>query len=80
MFALQTQGQRYVIEPQSAVTPLYGNIGVIYAPIVLRNANETLQATNETYLGNTLLTVTAGDPGGLIAERAVPLLFNQSEM
>lgn len=78
--ALQGQGYRYAIWPESSLIPLNRTSALIYAPIVYDVVNQQTRATQFTYTGSTLLTVTAGGPGGPIAERTVNRLWNQDEV
>lgn len=78
--ALQGNGQRYAIWPESSIIPLDATTAIIYAPIVYDNVNMATKAAVFTYTGSTLLTFTAGDKGGPVAERTVNKIFNQDEV
>ena len=78
--ALQGNGQRYAIWPESSIIPLDATTGIIYAPIVYDNVNMATKAAVFTYTGSTLLTITAGGKGGPIAERSVNKIFYQDEV
>ena len=78
--AVQGNGQRYAVWPESSIIPLDAEIGIIYAPIVYDNVNMATKAAVFTYTGSTLLTITAGGSGGPIAERTVKKIFNQGEV
>ena len=78
--AMQGNGQRYAIWPESALIPLDAETSLMYAPIVYDNVNMATKAAVFTYTGNTLLTVTAGGQGGPVAQRAVDKLFDQDEI
>lgn len=78
--ALQGNGQRYAIWPESSIIPLDATTAVIYAPIVYDNVNMATKAAVFTYTGSTLLTITAGGKGGPVAERTVRKIFDQDEV
>lgn len=78
--ALQGNGQRYAIWPESSIIPLDATTAIIYAPIVYDNVNMATKAAVFTYTGSTLLTITAGGKGGPIAERTVKKIFDQDEV
>ena len=78
--AMQGQGQRYAVWPESDIIPLDATSGIIYAPIVYDNVNEATKAAVFTYTGTTLLTITAGGKGGPVAERTVAKMFQQDEV
>ena len=78
--AMQGNGQRYAVWPESALVPLDAETSLMYAPIVYDNVNMATKAAVFTYTGNTLLTVTAGGQGGPVAQRAVAKLFDQNEV
>ena len=78
--AMQGQGQRYAVWPESSIIPLDATTGVIYAPIVYDNVNEETKAAVFTYTGTTLLTITAGGKGGPIAQRSVARIFDGDEV
>ena len=78
--ALQGNGQRYAIWPESSIIPLDARTGIIYAPIVYDNVDMATKAAVFTYTGSTLLTITAGGKGGPIAERSVNKIFHQDEV
>ena len=78
--AVQGNGQRYAIWPESSLIPLDATTGIIYAPIVYDNVNMATKAAVFTYTGSTLLTITAGGKGGPVAERSVKKIFNQDEV
>ena len=78
--AMQGQGQRYAVWPESSIIPLDSTTGLIYAPIVYDNVNEETRAAVFTYTGSTLLTITAGGKGGPIAQRPVDKIFDQDEV
>ena len=78
--AMQGNGQRYAIWPESALIPLDAETSFLYAPIVYDNVNMATRAAVFTYTGATLLTVTAGGRGGPLAQRAVQKIFDQNEV
>ena len=78
--ALQGNGQRYAIWPESSIIPLDATTGIIYAPIVYDNVNMATKAAVFTYTGSTLLSITTGGKGGPIAERSVNKMFYQDEV
>ncbi len=78
--AVQGNGQRYAIWPESSIIPLNATTGIIYAPIVYDNVNMATKAAVFTYTGSALLTITAGGNGGPVAERSVKKIFNQDEV
>ena len=78
--AVQGNGQRYAIWPESSIIPLDSTTAIIYAPIVYDNVNMATKAAVFTYTGSTLLTITAGGKGGPVAERTVNKVFNQDEV
>jgi len=78
--AVQGNGQRYAVWPESSITPLDATSGIIYAPIVYDNVNKVTKAAKFTYTGSTLLTITAGGKGGPVAERTVAKIFDQDEV
>ena len=78
--AVQGNGQRYAIWPESSIIPLNATTGIIYAPIVYDNVNMATKAAVFTYTGSALLTITAGGKGGPVAERSVKKIFNQDEV
>ena len=78
--AVQGNGQRYAIWPESSLIPLDATTGIIYAPIVYDNVNMATKAAVFTYTGSTLLTITAGGKGGPVAQRSVKKIFNQDEV
>ena len=78
--AMQGQGHRYAIWPESSIIPLDATTGLVYAPIVYDNVNMETKAAVFTYTGSTLLTITAGGKGGPVAQRPVDKIFNQDEV
>lgn len=78
--ALQGNGQRYAIWPESSLIPLDATTAIIYAPIVYDNVNMATKAAVFTYTGSTLLKITAGDKGGPAAQRTVNKIFDQDEV
>ena len=78
--ALQGNGQRYAIWPESSIIPLDATTGIIYAPIVYDNVNMATKAAVFTYTGSTLLTISVGGKGGPVAERTVNKMFHQDEV
>ena len=78
--AVQGNGQRYAIWPESSLIPLDATTGIIYAPIVYDDVNMATKAAVFTYTGSTLLKITAGGKGGPVAERSVKKIFNQDEV
>ena len=78
--AMQGQGQRYAVWPESDIIPLDATSGIIYAPIVYDNVNQATRAAVFTYTGTTLLTITAGGKGGPMADRTVAKMFQQDEV
>ncbi|MCJ1474564.1 hypothetical protein MMC13_003223 [Lambiella insularis] len=78
--AMQGQGQRYAIWPESSIIPVNNQSAILYAPIVYDNVDMTTKVATFTYTGATLLTVTAGSTSGPIAERTVDRLFQEDEV
>ena len=78
--ALQGNGQRYAVWPESSIIPLDATTAIIYAPIVYDNVNMATKAAVFTYTGSTLLTITTGGKSGPIAERSVNKIFDQDEI
>ena len=78
--AVQGNGQRYAIWPESSIIPLDATTAIIYAPIVYDNVNMATKAAVFTYTGSTLLTITTGGKSGPIAERTVSKVFEQDEV
>ena len=78
--AVQGNGQRYAIWPESSIIPLDATTAIIYAPIVYDNVNMATKAAVFTYTGSTLLTITTGGKSGPIAERSVNKIFEQDEV
>jgi hypothetical protein len=78
--AMQGQGQRYAIWPESSIIPLQGATALQYAPIVYDNVDESTGATTFTYTGATLLTITAGNSAGPSATRTVERIFEETEV
>jgi len=78
--AMQGNGQRYAVWPESSLIPLDAANAIMYAPIVYDNVNMATKAAVFTYTGAALLTVTAGGKGGPVATRTVDKLFNQNEV
>ena len=78
--AVQGNGQRYAVWPESSIIPLDATTGIIYAPIVYDNVNMATKAAVFTYTGSTLLTITADGKGGPVAERSVKKMFHQDEV
>ena len=78
--AMQGDGQRYAVWPESSLIPLDATNAVLYAPIVYDNVNMTTRAAVFTYTGAALLTVTAGGQGGPVATRTVAKLFGQDDV
>ena len=78
--AVQGNGQRYAIWPESSIIPLNATTAIIYAPIVYDNVNMATKAAVFTYTGSTLLTITTGGKSGPIAERSVNKIFEQDEV
>ena len=78
--ALQGNGQRYAVWPESSIIPLDATTGLLYAPIVYDNVNRATKIAVFTYTGVTLLTITAGGRGGPVAQRTVDKIFDQDEI
>lgn len=78
--ALQGNGQRYAVWPESSIIPLDATTGLLYAPIVYDNVNRATKVAVFTYTGTTLLTITAGGRGGPVAHRTVHRIFDQDEI
>ena len=78
--AVQGNGQRYAVWPESSIIPLDATTAVIFAPIVYDSVNMATKAAVFTYTGSTLLTITAGGKGGPIAQRTVNKIFDQDEV
>ena len=78
--AMQGQGYRYAIWPESSVIPLDATTGLVYAPIVYDTVNMDTKAAVFTYTGSTLLTITAGGKGGPVAQRPVDKIFDGDEV
>ena len=78
--AMQGQGQRYAIWPESSLIPLDGQSAIVFAPIVYDNVDLSTRVATFTYTGATLLTVTAGSGGGPIAERTIDRMWEEDEV
>ena len=78
--AMQGDGQRYAIWPESSLIPLDATNSIMYAPIVYDDVNMATKAAVFTYTGATLLTISAGGKGGPLATRTVDKLFGQDEV
>ena len=78
--AVQGNGQRYAIWPESSLIALDATTAIIYAPIVYDNVDMATKAAVFTYTGSTLLTITAGGKGGPVAQRTVNKIFDQDEV
>ena len=78
--AVQGNGQRYAVWPESSLIPLDATTAVIFAPIVYDNVDMATKAAVFTYTGSTLLTITAGGKGGPSAQRTVNKIFDQDEV
>lgn len=78
--AMQGNGQRYAVWPESSLIPLDALTSILYAPIVYDNVNMATRAAVFTYTGATLLTITAGGQGGPVATRTVDRLFDKDEV
>ena len=78
--AVQGDGQRYAVWPESPLISLNAKTGILYAPIVYDDVNRATGATKFTYTGATLLTITADNEAGPIAERTVLKIFEQDEI
>jgi len=78
--AMQGNGQRYAVWPESSLIPLDATTSILYAPIVYDDVNMATRAAVFTYTGAALLTVTAGGKGGPVATRTVGKLFGQDEV
>ena len=78
--AMQGNGHRYAVWPESSLIPLDAQTSILYAPIVYDNVNMATRAAAFTYTGSTLLTVTGGGQGGPLAQRAVDKIFDQNEV
>lgn len=78
--AMQGNGQRYAVWPESSLIPLDATTSILYAPVVYDNVNMVTRAAVFTYTGAALLTVTAGGRGGPIATRTVDKLFGQDDV
>ena len=77
---MQGGGQRYAIWPEAPLLPLDANRAIIIAPIVFDDVDMQTRKAKFTYTGATLLTITADNKAGPIAERTVAKLFNQNEI
>lgn len=78
--AMQGNGQRYAVWPESSLIPLDATNAVMYAPIIYDNVNMATKAAIFTYAGATLLTITAGGRGGPVATRTVDRLFGENDI
>ena len=78
--AMQGNGQRYAVWPESSLIPLDAETSLMYAPIVYDSVNMATRDAVFTYTGSTLLTITAGGHGGPVAQRAVGKIFDQNEV
>ncbi|KAI9813929.1 MAG: hypothetical protein M1826_002362 [Phylliscum demangeonii] len=74
------KGQRYAVWPESSIVPLNQSHAVLYAPIIFDDVNWATHKTNFTYLGSTLLAITADGDLGPRAERVVDRLFDKDEV
>ena len=78
--AMQGNGQRYAVWPESDIIPLDATTGLIYSPIIYDNVNMATKAAVFTYTGSTLLKISGGGKGGPVAQRIVDKIFNQDEI
>lgn len=78
--AMQSNGQRYAVWPESSLIPLDAQTSLMYAPIVYDSVNMATRDAVFTYTGSTMLTVTAGGHGGPVAQRSVDKIFDQNEV
>ena len=77
---MQGNGQRYAVWPEAPILPLDATRGIIIAPIVWDDVDFKTRKFDFTYTGATLLTITADNKAGPIAERTVAKLFEQNEI
>ena len=77
--AMQGDGYRYAIWPESSIISLDSTSAIMYAPIIYDSVDMSTKAATFTYTGATLLTITAGE-GGPTASRTVNKLFDQDEV
>ena len=73
-------GDRYALWPESSIIPVNETTAVVYASLIYDKVDMSSQNANFTYMGNTLLQITAGDSFGPSAERVVKLLFTKDEV
>jgi len=78
--AMQGNGQRYAIWPESSIIPLNSESALLYAPIVYDDVDMTTKAATFTYTGATLLTISASNQAGPVATRTVDRLFEEDEV
>lgn len=77
---MSENGHRLAIWPESSLIPLKGNNAVLFANLIYDTTDIRTQVLNLTYIGNTLLTITAGDAFGPSAERVAKRLFEEDEV
>ncbi|KAG8534367.1 uncharacterized protein KY384_001212 [Bacidia gigantensis] len=74
------KGQRYAVWPESSVIGLDATTGVLFAPIVYDEVDLNTKDAKFTYTGATLLTITADNKAGPVAERPVAKIWDQDEV
>ncbi len=78
--AMQGNGQRYAIWPESSILPFNQTHALLYAPIIFDDVDMTTKAAKFTYTGTTLLVLSIPGEGGPLALRLVDKLFEQDEV
>ncbi|KAI9763838.1 MAG: hypothetical protein M1835_007726 [Candelina submexicana] len=78
--AMQGNGQRYAIWPESSILPFNQTHALLYAPIIFDDVDMATKAAKFTYTGTTLLVLSIPGEGGPLALRLVDKLFEQDEV
>ncbi|KAI9718055.1 MAG: hypothetical protein M1812_004313 [Candelaria pacifica] len=78
--AMQGNGQRYAIWPESSILPFNQTHALLYAPIIFDDVDMKTKAAKFTYTGTTLLVLSVPGEGGPLALRLVDKLFEQNEV
>ena len=78
--AMQGNGQRYAVWPESSIIPLDATTALVYAPVIYDEVNMDTKEAKFTYTGAALLEITAGGNSGPIAKRVKDILFERDEV
>lgn len=77
---MSDRGGRFAVWPESSLIPIDKDSAILYANLIYDKSDADAQSTSLTYLGNTLLKITAGDAFGPTASRIVKRLFREGEI